>query len=244
MIHLLRNCSHVSFLGELLTINDTHESELFWALRGAGGGLFVIVTEFKIRLVKAPLLVTTVSLVWYQNVQKLIIQRYQSALFNNRINATNLNNNISLEMIVGHSFAEILMIHYGVEVGELSSIMMLFLSTLPTSDKVSIRQRDWLTFIYETSGVDDGSNNHQRLLLENLTFPRYYFKAKHLFYDQPISDDSIDRFVDQLAIGKGKITMQFRLLNGYVSTIPIDRTAFAHRLYNFGIQFMIFWDDE
>jgi hypothetical protein len=31
--------------------------ELYWALRGNGGGLFVIVTEFKIRLVKSPPLV-------------------------------------------------------------------------------------------------------------------------------------------------------------------------------------------
>ena len=48
-------------LGELLTINETHELELFWALRGSGGGLFVIVTEFKLRLVKSPSLVTRFS---------------------------------------------------------------------------------------------------------------------------------------------------------------------------------------
>ncbi len=62
-------------LGELLTISATHESELYWVLRG-GGGSFVIVTEFKIRLVKSPSLVMSFSSIWYPNVAKLVLQQY------------------------------------------------------------------------------------------------------------------------------------------------------------------------
>lgn len=51
----------VNAQGELLTINATHEPELYWALRGGGGGLFVIVTEFKIRLIQPPAIVTHYS---------------------------------------------------------------------------------------------------------------------------------------------------------------------------------------
>jgi hypothetical protein len=32
--------------------------------------------------------------------------------------------------------------------------------------------------------------------------------------------------------------------DGYLSTIPVDSTAFPHRHFKFGIQFMIDWDDE
>ena len=57
------------FTGKLLTINKNHEPELFWALRGGGGGgLSVIITEFKFRLIKSPSLVTTFDSIWDENV--------------------------------------------------------------------------------------------------------------------------------------------------------------------------------
>ncbi len=58
-------------LGELLTITATHESELYWVLRGGGGGSFVIVTEYKIRLVKSPSLVMSFSSIWYPQCHKI-----------------------------------------------------------------------------------------------------------------------------------------------------------------------------
>ena len=91
------------------------------------------------------------------------------------------------------------------------------------------------------SGIDDGSGDHRQLLLDNLTYPTYYFKAKHLFYDQPISDHSLDRFIDQLALGDGRTChVKFNPWDGYLSTIPVDQTAFPHRHYKFGIQFMVY----
>ncbi len=56
-------------LGQLLTINTTHKSELYWVLRGDGS--FVIVTEFKIRLIKSPSLVMSFSSIWYPQCHKI-----------------------------------------------------------------------------------------------------------------------------------------------------------------------------
>ena len=87
----LANVYQIFLLGELLTINETYEPDLYWALRGAGGGMFVIGTEFKIRLVKSPSLVTSFSCDWHPNATKLVMQRYQSLLFNNKtIKLTNV----------------------------------------------------------------------------------------------------------------------------------------------------------
>ncbi|CAF0836902.1 unnamed protein product [Rotaria sordida] len=176
-------------LGELITINKTHEPELYWALRGSGGGLFVIVTEFKIRLVKAPPLARRFSSIWYPNATKLVMQRYQSLLFDDKI--SNFSNNLVLAM-----------------------------------------------------GIDGDSGDNQQLLLDGLTYPTYYFKAKHLFYDGPISSHSLDKFIDRLASGDGQINMGFNSWDGYLSTIPADETAFPHRHFKFDIQFTVYPNDE
>ncbi|KAG0313601.1 hypothetical protein BG000_005823, partial [Podila horticola] len=46
--------------GDIWEVNATSRPDLFWALRGAGGGSFGLVTEFRIQAYKAPPTVTTV----------------------------------------------------------------------------------------------------------------------------------------------------------------------------------------
>jgi hypothetical protein len=121
----------------------------------------------------------------------------------------------------------------------------LLLATLPIPNSINRDKQDWLTFVYKRSWIDDGSGDHRLLLLENLTYPTYYFKAKHLFYNQPISTHSLEQFTDQLALGNGQLSiMEFNPWDGHLSTIPINRTAFPHRNFKFGIQFMVYWNDE
>ncbi|CAF0993100.1 unnamed protein product [Didymodactylos carnosus] len=210
----------VNAQGKLLTINKTHEPELYWALRGAGGGLFVIVTEFKFRLVKSPSLVTTFSSIWYPNATKLVIKRYQSLLFNDK--TLNLSNNIFLSM---------------------SNVVSLMLTTLPTPNKTNIHKQDWLSSVYGELSTGKNDSDYRQLLLNNLTYPTYNFKAKHLFYEQPISDHSLDQFIDVLALGDGELYLSFNPWGGYISTIPVDKTAFPHRSSKVGIQFRIYWND-
>jgi hypothetical protein len=200
--------------------------------------LFVIVTEFKIRLVKSPSLVTSFSSDWSGNATKLVIQQYQSLVFNN------LSNNIFLSMFVTPGNIEILIIYFDTELDEFNKTISLLLSTLPTPNSINIYKQDWLTFVYRTSGLYNGNGDHQLLLLENLTYPTYYFKAKHLFYDQPISYHSLEQFIDQLALGNGPLLVEFTPWDGYLSTIPVDQTAFPHRNFKFGIQFMVYSNDQ
>ena len=228
--------------GELLIINATHESELYWALRGGGGGLFVIVTEFKIRLIKSPSRVTTFSSVWSPDATKLVLQRYQSLIFNDTV--FNLNNNIYLTINLNSYYIETIMVYYDDVLDEFNQTISLLLSTLPTPQSINIDEQDWLTFVYKRSWLNDGSGDPRALLLENLTYPTRYFKAKHLFYDQPISNFGLERFIDQLALKKAPYTIQFKPWDGYLSTIPVDETAFPHRNFKFAIQFMVFSDDK
>ncbi|CAF0908045.1 unnamed protein product [Didymodactylos carnosus] len=117
--------------GEILIINETHEPDLYWALRGGGGGFFVIVTELKIRLVKTPSLVTVVSSTWHPNATKLVIQRYQWLLFKDK--TLSLNNNIFLGMGVSKGGAQISITYFG--------IVLRYASFLPPQRMAPVRRR-------------------------------------------------------------------------------------------------------
>ncbi|CAF5085398.1 unnamed protein product, partial [Rotaria sp. Silwood1] len=182
------NVDKIFLVGELITINKTHETELYWALRGAGGGL-------------------RFSSIWYPNTTKLVMQRYQSLLFHDKI--SNFSNNLVLEMIVSKTHVEISIFYFSIEFDEFNKTISILLATLPTPKTTNLDEQDWLTFVYKVSGTDDGSGDRQRLLLDRLTYPTYHFKVKHLFYDRPIITPNLDKFIDVLASNDGQIIMMF-----------------------------------
>ncbi|KAG0222269.1 hypothetical protein BGW42_006744 [Actinomortierella wolfii] len=57
-------------------INGTSDADLFWALRGAGGGSFGQVTEFQIQCCDAPPNVTTLSLAYPIHEYRKVIRTY------------------------------------------------------------------------------------------------------------------------------------------------------------------------
>ncbi|PRP84185.1 FAD linked oxidase domain-containing protein [Planoprotostelium fungivorum] len=50
--------------GDVLVVDRQNHPDLFWAMRGAGGGSFGVVTKFRLEIVKAPPKVTLVHLEW------------------------------------------------------------------------------------------------------------------------------------------------------------------------------------
>ncbi|CAF3090285.1 unnamed protein product [Rotaria sp. Silwood2] len=170
------------------------------------------------------------------------MQRYQSLLFDDKI--SNFSNNLFLFMRVLKTHVAISILYFGIEFDEFNNTISSLLATLPTPNRTKLYEQDWLTFVYKLSGIANGSGDHQLLLLDRLTYPTYHFKAKHLFYDRPISSHSLDKFIDRLASGDGQIIMIFIPWDGYLSTIPVDETAFPHRHFKFGIQFQVSSNDE
>ncbi|KAG0055563.1 hypothetical protein BGZ83_008174 [Gryganskiella cystojenkinii] len=60
LTHNVVGLTMVDANGHIWKVNATSRPDLFWALRGAGGGSFGLVTEFKIQAYKAPTIVTIV----------------------------------------------------------------------------------------------------------------------------------------------------------------------------------------
>ena len=54
----------VTAAGELITASETSNSELFWAMRGGGGGSFGVVVGLTMRVHKAPAQMVSLSCAW------------------------------------------------------------------------------------------------------------------------------------------------------------------------------------
>jgi hypothetical protein len=146
-------------------------------------------------------------------------------------------------MLVTTTNIEVSIHYFDTELDEFNKTVSLSLAILPTPNSVNLNKQDWSTFVYKISGIDNGNDDYRLLLLENLTYPTYYFKAKHLYYAQLISTHSLEQFIDQLALCNGQLSMGFNPRDRYLSTVPVDQTAFPHKHLKFGIQFTISWND-
>jgi FAD/FMN-containing dehydrogenase len=67
--------------GQVLAVNECSNADLFWALRGAGGGNFGVVTAYKFRLHKVEK-ITLIQLEWYNNkpARLAFLRRWQILL--------------------------------------------------------------------------------------------------------------------------------------------------------------------
>ena len=63
--------------GRILSCDDRHDQDLFWALRGAGAGNFGVVTTLVFRAVPAPQTTTNMHLTWPYGLAAAVIQAWQ-----------------------------------------------------------------------------------------------------------------------------------------------------------------------
>jgi FAD/FMN-containing dehydrogenase len=58
--------------GEILTLSEKENRDLFWACRGGGGGNFGISTSFSVRTVRAPSFVTASRVTWTKKIDRVV----------------------------------------------------------------------------------------------------------------------------------------------------------------------------
>ena len=66
--------------GRIVETDERREPDLFWALRGAGGGQFGVVTSFSLRTLPAPELTTAVHLTWPEGHAAAVMAAWQEWL--------------------------------------------------------------------------------------------------------------------------------------------------------------------
>jgi len=219
--------------------------DLFWALRGGGGGSFGIILAWKVKLVAVPQTVTTFTVVkssleegftelvcrWQQVADKLddnlfIRLEFLPATPSNSttqkslqalFNAMFLGNAHQLLQVMGRSFPEL-----GLQ-------------------QKDCNQMSWIEAVVYIAGYPTGTSPD--VLLQGKPLFRNYFKAKSDFVRQPIPKPALDGLWNRL-LETDNFIMIWNPYGGMMSRIPEDRTPFPHRkgtLYK--IQYVATWQD-
>jgi FAD/FMN-containing dehydrogenase len=215
--------------GRVVECDQRHDQELFWALRGAGGGNFGVVTSLRFRTVPAPV-VTSFHLVWPERHVAEVVQAWQDW-------APEAPDELAASLLVTVA-ADL----------DRPPAANLFGTMLGTeSDATAL-----LSEVVARVGADPASASLQHLSIREAKRylaelgqvmtgeatpdgqppPPAYPYSKSEFFRRPLPAEAVAALVDHLV--DGRVQGQSRELDftpwgGAYNRVPTDATAFAHR---------------
>ncbi|KAF5741960.1 putative d-lactate dehydrogenase [Tripterygium wilfordii] len=218
--------------------------DVFWAIRGGGGGLWGIVYAWKIQLLRVPEIVTGFI------ISRPGTKRYVASLVNKwQQVAPKLQDNFYLSCFVGAGLPE------AKEIGISATFKGFYLG--PRKEAISIvnqvfpelsilaeeyEEMNWIESILFFGGLSNGSSV---LDLKNRYWQdKKFFKAKSDYVKSPISFRGIIVALEILEKElKGYVILD--PYGGFMHRISSDAIAFPHREGNlFTIQYLVEWHEE
>ncbi len=206
--------------GRVVDCDERREPELFWALRGAGGGHFGVVTSLVLRTVEAPP-ATSFHLTWPVSDAVTVIERWQRWA---PAAADDLN--ASLVVTASADPAEPPVIHlFGAMAGpepDAAAELASFVSRVGTAPVTDIRVRlpyeETKRYLAERGPGEDRPNGH--------------LVSRSEYIGRPLPRAAVRELVDALA--SGRVPGESRVLDlipwgGAYNRVPAGATAFAHR---------------
>ncbi|XP_047074074.1 berberine bridge enzyme-like Cyn d 4 [Lolium rigidum] len=205
--------------------------DLFWAIRGGGGGSFGIVLSWKVRLVPVPQTVT------FFNIQKSVDQGAVNAVTKWQTIAPALPEDLSIRVIVQSKQALFQSLYFG----NCSAIVRTMSSQFPElgMTRADCREMSWLQ---STVNINSGDANITvETLLNRTTSLNTFTKNKSDYVKQAITEASWEKIFPWFNnAGAGIIILEPH--GGSVGSIADAETPYPHRsgvLYN--IQYVAFW---
>jgi FAD/FMN-containing dehydrogenase len=193
--------------GRVVECDENRESDLFWALRGAGGGQFGVVTRFDFRTLAAPS-VTTIDLVWPLDRAADAIAAWQAW-------SPDAPDEVAASLVIAddvHLFGAM------APGGDLDSFVAL-MGADPTS--ASLRELPY--------------REAKRHLAEHgpAEGPEGHLYSRSEFFRGPLPADAIAALVDAFSAPGPFRVLDFSPWGGAYNRVAPDATAFAHRRERF-----------
>lgn len=217
--------------------------DVFWAIRGGGGGVWGIVYAWKIKLLKVPETVTSciMSRPGTKSLVAELVYKWQFV-------APRLDPSFYLSVFVGAGLLG------EKETGVSASFKGFYLGSkreamaiLNTFRELGVedeecREMSWIESIVYFSGLAEGSSISE--LKNRYLEDKYYFKAKSDYVRTPISMKGLSSALDILEKEpKGYVILD--PYGGEMERIRSDAIAFPHRKGNlFTIQYLVDWRED
>jgi FAD/FMN-containing dehydrogenase len=210
--------------GRAVNASASEHADLFWALRGGGGGNFGIVTRFVFRSHPADD-VSTYSLAWSWADAKRVVQAWQSFAPHA---PDGLFSVLNLSAVAGGS-ASITSggQFYGSESALRSLLAPLVNAATPTRFTTATRTFLGAVHYFGPSGG------------------RTTFGAKSSIGNAPLSSAGVDALLNHIeakrSAGSGSGIVLLDSWGGAINRVPKARTAFVHRNALFSMQYLSYW---
>lgn len=220
----------VSAAGKIIAASSSQNADLFWALRGGGGGNFGIITSLTYQAHSIDK-VTVYQLSWNWSEIERIVQFWQTWASQTDDRHT------SILKLVPESVDSVFVVgqFVGTE-AELRQVLAPLLELAPKA--VSIETLPYIEAVYAFAGLKPGYPKR----LAHWHGSQTKFKNASDYVARPLNADGIATVVRFLKQTPSKnIVLQFDSYGGAIAKIPSDATAFPHRQVLFNIQYQTYW---
>ncbi|GJJ79015.1 hypothetical protein EMPS_11374 [Entomortierella parvispora] len=228
----------VNAMGELLTVSATSDPDLFFALRGAGGGSFGVVIEFTLQAIRPAPVATSFTYNWpnamYLEVFRAFIDTQQQAL---------------RDVGVGINISPAGLMMYGLFDGvesKQSEAMKQFLEKVPSPTNRDVREGRVIDSQLRFAYLSGNPKDINALSLQGgfkAAAPRPT-KGKSLVYSKPLLNSTIKLLGKWGSVspkGSAATYIIIDIWGGAIADVPVKETAFIHRGASAGIEFVAEW---
>lgn len=217
--------------------------DLFWAIRGGGGGSFGILLSWKIRLVPVPATVTVFT------VPKTLEQGGTKILYKWQKIADKIDEDLFIRVMIqtaaingtgkiGEKNKTVVTAYNGLFLGKSDRVLQIMKKSFPELGltKRDCKEMSWIESVLYIAGYP--SNIKPEFLLQGKSlFNKTYFKAKSDFIKEPIPEHGLEGIWKRLMEEDSPLTI-WNPYGGMMSKIPESEIPFPHRK---GTIFMIQW---